>query len=362
MIGAAGLLVLVQLQIHCMGGHGSVLWGGDRGAAQAGLAPASETGPERRYEFAAVHMGTTCRVTLYAASAERARQAADAALARIGFLDDVMSDYKPHSELNRLCRAFDGPNRLPVRVSTDLFVVLEEAERVSRRSEGAFDVTVGPLSILWRHARRTQELPDPQEFAAARRKVGYEKVRLEGRLQTVQLAVGGMQLDLGGIAKGYAADAALAVLREQFGIRRALVAVGGDIACGEPPPGERAWRVQIAPLRRNQPPRWLRLANAAVSTSGDLEQFVVIKGVRYSHVLDPRTGMGLTGRRSVTVIAPRGIQADSLTKAVSVLPPEKGLALVEEIAGAAAYIAVLEEDGRLIERSSRRFAEYLEQP
>ena len=134
-----------------------------------------------------------------------------------------------------------------------------------------------------------------------------------------------MQLDLGGIAKGYAADEALKLLREKFGITQALVAASGDIACGDPPPGKEAWSVDIAPIARSQKPRRLHLVNAAVSTSGDLEQFVVIGGVRYSHILDPRTGLGLTGRRSVTVIAPKGIDADSMTKAVSVLPQKSGL-------------------------------------
>src|SRR5262249_33783127 len=156
----------------------------------------------------------------------------------------------------------------------------------------------------------------------------------------------GMLLDLGGIAKGYAADESLKLLKEKFGITRALVAAYGDIACGDPPPGEDAWTVEIAPISKNQKQRSVKLANAAVSTSGDLEQFVVINGVRYSHILDPKTGLGLTGRRSVTVIAPKGITADSMTKAVSVLPPEQALKLVEDTPSAAAYIVVLDKDER----------------
>ena len=117
-------------------------------------------------------------------------------------------------------------------------------------------------------------------------------MKLDAAKKTVQLATPGMQLDLGGIAKGYAADEALKLLREKFGITPALVAAVGDIACGDPPPGKDAWAVDIAPIAKSQKPRTLRLANAAVSTSGDLEQFVEIGGVRYSHVLDPKTGLG----------------------------------------------------------------------
>src|SRR5207237_1231355 len=134
----------------------------------------------------------------------------------------------------------------------------------SRASDGAFDVTVGPVVQLWRLARRTQQLPDPKELAAARAKVGWQKVRLDPKKRTVQLLTPGMQLDLGGIAKGFAADEALKLLRETFGVTRALVAASGDITCGDPPPGADAWAVDVAPIAKGQKPRALRLANAAV--------------------------------------------------------------------------------------------------
>jgi thiamine biosynthesis lipoprotein len=303
-------------------------------------------------------MGTTFRVVLYAADAATAKKAAEAAFARVAELDDRMSDYKQTSELMRLCKHFAKEVGEPVKVSDDLFAVLRKAEELSKKSDGAFDVTVGPVVQLWRHARRTQELPDPKEFAAARALVGYQKVKLDPAKKTVLLTTPGMQLDLGGIAKGYAADQALKLLREKFGIKSALVAASGDIACGDPPPGRAAWGVDIAPIAKSQKPRSLRLANAAVSTSGDLEQFVVINGVRYSHVLDPHTGLGLTGRRSVTVITPNGTTADSMTKAVSVLPPEQALKLVEDTPGAACYIVVLDKNEKPVVTASRRFPKF----
>jgi thiamine biosynthesis lipoprotein len=303
-------------------------------------------------------MGTTFRVVLYAPDKARAKTAAAAAFARVAELDNVMSDYKKDSELMRLCRAFAKDVGEPVKVSDDLFVLLRKAEALSEKCDGAFDVTVGPVVQLWRLARRTQELPDPKEFAAARAKVGYKKVKLDPAKKTVRLLAPGMQLDLGGIAKGYAADEALKLLREKFGISQALVAASGDIACGDPPPAATGWKVEIAPIAKGQKPRMLTLANAAVSTSGDLEQFVEIKGVRYSHVLDPRSGLGLTGRRSVTVIAPRGIDADSMTKAVSVLAPERALKLIEEAPGAACYIVILDKAGKPVATASKRFPQF----
>jgi thiamine biosynthesis lipoprotein len=299
-------------------------------------------------------MGTTFRVVLYAANAEAAKKAADAAFARVAELDGVMSDYKKDSELMKLCRTAGED----VPVSADLFAVLSEAEKLSKASDGAFDVTVGPVVQLWRLARRTQQLPDAKELALARSKVGFRNVQLDAAKRAVRLLVPGMQLDLGGIAKGYAADEALKVLKKKFGITRALVAAAGDITCGDPPPDKSAWDVDIAPIAKGQKPRRLKLANAAVSTSGDLEQFVEIGGVRYSHVVDPKTGLGLTGRRSVTVIAPKGVTADSMTKAVMLLPPDKGLALVEVTPDAAAYVVVVGEGEKLAITASKRFNQF----
>jgi thiamine biosynthesis lipoprotein len=300
-------------------------------------------------------MGTTFRIVLFAADKVAAKTAADATFTRVGQLDAIMSDYKKDSELMLLCKAFATQVGEPVKVSEDLFFVLQKAGELSGRCDGAFDVTVGPVVQLWRLARRTQELPDPKELAAACAKVGYKKVKLDAAQQTVQLLTPGMQIDLGGIAKGYAADEALKLLRSKFGITQALVAASGDIACGDAPPGETGWKVEIAPIARNQKPRPLTLANAAVSTSGDLEQFVEIGGIRYSHVLDPRTGLGLTGRRSVTVIAPAAITADSMTKAVSVLAPDRALELVEDTPGASCLIVLLDKDEKPVATPSKRF-------
>ena len=283
-----------------------------------------------RYEFTEPHMGTRFRIILYAPDEDTARKAATDAFARIASLNAIMSDYDNTSELMRLCAQAGGP---PVPVSAELFFVLSKAQEVSRQSGGAFDVTVGPVVKLWRLARKRHKLPDAEKLAAARALVGWQNVRLDKDKRTVQLLKAGMQLDLGGIAKGYAADEALAVL-QKHGIDRALVAAGGDIAVSGPPPETDGWKIAIATLPGEKDPGRLILHHAAVSTSGDAEQFVEIDGKRYSHIIDPRTGIGLLGRMSVTVVARRGIDADSLTKVVAVLGPEKGIPLVESCQGA----------------------------
>src|SRR5579884_498973 len=286
----------------------------------------------KRYEFTEPHMGTRFQILVYAPDEDTARKAAKDAFARIASLNAIMSDYDPASELMRLCAASGGP---PVPVSAELFFVLSRAQEVSRQSDGAFDVTVGPVVQLWRTARKRRKLPDAKKLAEARALVGWRNVRLDKDKRTVQLLKPGMKLDLGGIAKGYAADEALAVLKNH-GIDRALVAAGGDIAVSGPPPGADGWRIAIALLPGEKDPGRLILHHAAVSTSGDAEQYVEIDGKRYSHIVDPRTGIGLLGRMSATVVARRGIDADSLTKVIAVLGPEEGIKILSSYEGASA--------------------------
>jgi thiamine biosynthesis lipoprotein len=215
-------------------------------------------------------------------------------------------------------------------VSDELFEILQESQRIAKLTDGAFDVTIGPVVRLWRRARRAETLPSSEQLARARESVGWQKLKLDPHNQTVTLTVPNMQLDLGGIAKGYAADKALGELRAR-GLDRALVAASGDIAVGAPPPGQTGWRVEIGSLDRTNgvPAETLLLKNAAVSTSGDAEQFVEIGGQRYSHIVDPRTGIGLTQRLQASIIAPRATQTDAFATAVSVMGVERGLAVIE---------------------------------
>ena len=281
----------------------------------------------QRFEFQQPHMGTLFTITLYARGELAARVGADAAYARIAALNQIMTDYDPESELMLLSRKPVGE---PIRVSDELFDILQKSQRVAELSDGAFDVTIGPVVRQWRRARRTGTLPAPEALARVREQVGWRKLKLDPGQQTVTLTVADMQLDLGGIAKGYAADQALAVLRS-LGLTRALVAASGDIAVGDPPPGKRNWRVAVGKLdaTNGEPARILFLSNAAVSTSGDAEQFVDIGGRRYSHIVDPRTGVGLTNRLQVTVIGRHATDTDAFDTAADVLGVERGVALLE---------------------------------
>ena len=305
-----------------------------------------------RFSQRQLHMGVEFEVVLYAPHRNAAAKAFAAAFARIGELDRVMSDYDPDSELSRLSAS--SPSKSPVPLSGDLWTVLDFAQEVSRTSDGAFDVTAGPLTKLWRRARRQKELPTREQIARALAATGYKHLVLDAKGNSARLLRSEMRLDLGGIAKGYAADEALAAIGK-LSIDRALVRASGDIAVSQPPPGEKGWKVGIAPLEPDAPPtHFVWLANQAISTSGDSRQHLVVDGKRYSHIVDPRTGWGIEGRRSVTVIASRGIESDALATAVSVLDPVGGIKLIEATPQASALI-IVERDGRELTFRSERF-------
>ena len=312
---------------------------------------AHAAGKLSRFEESQPHMGTVARIVVYARSSTSAAAATRMAFERIRELDSILSDYKAESELNRLSHQSGGP---PVKVGPDLFRVLSVAQNLAAKSNGAFDVTVGPVIRLWRRARRQRTLPEADRIAAALDVTGFRWLSLDAEQQTAQLAKPGMLLDVGGIAKGHAADEGLKTLR-RAGIERALVALGGDIAVSNPPPGKKGWTIEIASLNLAGAPKPppLLLHNGAVSTSGDAEQFVEIGSIRYSHIVDPRTGKALTGRRSVTVVAAQGIDSDALATAVSVMDPAEGLKLIDRTRSAAALIVVQTNSGIQTWKSKR---------
>lgn len=291
----------------------------------------------RRFEFQEPQMGVPFRMVLHARDESQARDAAAAAFARVRELNGILSDYDEASELSRLSRS--SAEQTEVAVSRDLWTVLARAEEFSRTTDGAFDVTVGPLVQQWKRARRQREIPDRAHMQMALGAIGYRHLVLDHRRLTARLTRPGMRLDLGAIAKGYAADEALKVLRQR-GCSRALVAAAGDMAAGDAPPGQPGWRIRVTALDTPGAPAasYVWIVNQGLSTSGDLFQRVEIGGVRYSHIVDPHTGFGITDHSLVTVIAPDGMTADALSTSVSVLGPVRGLSYTESIPGAACHV------------------------
>ena len=308
--------------------------------------------------FQEAHMGTQFTIRLWAEPDRIAagRRAAADAFAEIARLEGLFSDYRADAEIVRIAAA---PAGTPAPISADLARLMERALDLSRRTGGAFDVTLGPMTRLWRQSRKNHALPTPERIADARARSGWQRLHLDRGDRTLTFETPRMQLDLGGIAKGFTADAALKILKQR-GFSRSLVAASGDIAVGDPPPGREAWRVGVLSLDDvSAKPGGLTgavdLVNSAISTSGDRQQAVHIGGEQYSHIVDPRTCLGLIERIAVTVIGPDAATTDSHATAVSVMGKEKGLAFIESLPGVECLILFQDEDGKVTTVKSSGF-------
>jgi FAD:protein FMN transferase len=295
-------------------------------------------------------MGVAWTITVYAADHDHALVAVITAHDEVDRLERIFSDYDPESELSRLSAR--APTREPVPISEDLWWVLDRAVAWRDASGGAFDPTIGPLTKLWRQSRRSGTMPLPEKLTAARAAVGPKTLRLHPDNRAVELMHRGIRLDLGGIGMGAAIDRVVAVLRDR-GITSGMVDASGDIAVIGTPPDRDGWRVAVAALGSAAGDATeVILRDAAVTTSGDAFQAVTIDGIRYSHIVDPRTGLGVAGPAAVTVIAPDCITADALATAASVLGAADGMPLVAATPGAAARFVWEEADGTRRERCS----------
>lgn len=289
------------------------------------------------FEYSQVHLGMKVRMRLFAPGSELADSAARAAFARIAALDGIMSDYRADSELRRL----EDNGTVWTPVSPDLFAVMERAVAIARTTDGAFDPTIAPMVRLWREARRNRRLPESSDIEAARARVGWHRIELDPARRAIRLtplqAGSTVQLDLGGIAKGYILQDALRVLRSR-GVARALVESGGDIVVGDAPPGRPGWRIDAPGANPGFTARAQRLTNAALASSGPSAQFLEIDGIRYSHVIDPRTGVGLTNGLTARVIAPDAATADALSTALTVAGPDRWAGVLSRFPDAVASV------------------------
>ncbi len=254
-------------------------------------------------------MGTTFHLTFYAQSNEHAQFTAELAFKRVEHLNKVFSDYQSDSEISELSR--NAGQR--IQVSDDLWYLLKLSKKIARQSKGAFDVSIGPLTKLWRRAIRQQQFPDASKITEAKNLVNYQWIKLYPSKQQVKLKKEGMKLDFGGIAKGYAIDQAYKELVKQ-GITRALIDGGGDLYIGDPPPGSTNWDI-----KDHQENALLIEGQNGVASSGDSYQSLEWNGVRYSHIVDPHSGVGMQNSNVITIIAPTATIADVLSSTLSVL-------------------------------------------
>jgi thiamine biosynthesis lipoprotein len=337
------------------------LWIVGGAAALLGTNPSAIGGDDgaklERFEQSQVHMATVIRMVVYAPNASAATAAMNAGFERIKELNDILSDYLEESELNGLCKNGVGKE---VKLSQDLFAVLDRAQFWRGESDGVFDVTAAPVIRLWRQARRTKRLPSEKQIADARKLVGGEKLTLDANSRTAKLGMAGMRLDVGGLAKGYVGDEVLKTLAKH-GLKRAMIVLGGDVVLGDAPPNLTGWTVAVADLAKEpgSPSNrrvGLRLSNAAVSTAGDASQFTVIGGKRYSHIFDPRTGQPQVGRHQTTVVAKTGLDADAMDTAAVILGPERGGELIDKH-GAAGLFLSIDDAGMRVEVATKKWKE-----
>ena len=271
-------------------------------------------------------LGTFVTITVYAPTRAQGILAGSAAFDAFRRVDALMSVHRPDSELSRLnARAALEP----VAASPDLFCVITNAKEIAEQTEGSFDITIRPLADLWGFIWKEYRLPDDEELKSVLPRVNYRLVELNPEKRTVHFSAPGVSLDLGGIAKGYAVDCAIEELRSH-GVTRAIVKAGGDLRVIGAPPGRTNWIVQLEDPRKQGRRIKVALRDAALSTSGNYENFFEVNGVHYSHILNPRTGRPVQGVAACTVIAPTCMESDALATACFVFGVEKSMAKLGE--------------------------------
>jgi FAD:protein FMN transferase len=298
----------------------------------------------RRYDDSRVSMGCVYTIVVYGHDPARLREAAAAALDEVDRIDRLMSHYKNDSELSRLNRE---AAKSPVKVDPELFDFIAECLRYSRESEGAFDITVGPLMKAWGFFRGEGRMPSEAELGEARSRVGYGRVILNRKDGTIFFDRAGVEIDLGGVAKGYAVDRAVAVLK-RHGVTSALFSAGGSTiyALGAPP-GKPAWEIEVQdPVEPDKIATRVRLKDRALSVSGSNQKFFELNGARYSHVMDPRTGRPVQGVLSVAVITDDGTSGDALDNVFYVLGVERGRAWVNKFSASEVIFFLPDQDGK----------------
>ena len=238
---------------------------------------------------------------------------------RVKYLESVLSDYQKNSEINRI--SAKAPHTHPIEVSPELTTICRRSQQLVELTDGAFDPSIGAVSKVWRFARKRNRMPDPSRIVAAMKSVGWHNVEIAAN-NHIAIKQSGLQLDFGGIAKGFAADEVLQLLK-QHSVTAALIDAGGDIRTGGAPVGKRGWTIGTSRSIAGVPP--LSLSNVGVATSGATQQRLLDRGKNYSHIIDPRNGQPVNHHWNVTVIAPDATTADALASAFSVLGKDESV-------------------------------------
>ena len=280
-------------------------------------------------------MGSRFEITAVHADAKKGQAAIDAAYAEIERIEAIISEWRPSSTVSEINRK---AGVAPVEVPQELFNLIRRSIRVSELTGGAFDITFNTVGKLWNFKSHTSPIPADEAIKDALVDIGYKRIVLDSSKRTVFLDRKGTQIGFGAIGKGYAANRAVALLKD-LGVTGGVVNAGGDLVIFGSQEDGRPWRIGIAnPLDREKVFAWLDTTEQAVVTSGDYEHYIEVDGKRYSHILDPRTGYPAKELRSVTIVCPDGELADALATGVTVLGLKDGLELVNSLRGVEAMV------------------------
>ena len=323
------------------------------------LTVSTGTAQQKRFYFSASKMGSPFSIIFYSDDSTKATRVARQCFNLVDSFVFIFSDYIDSSELSKISVPAGIKSR-PVKVSPAMFDILLQAKKAFDKSEGAFDITIGPLSKLWRKSRKATAFPTDEAVQTTRKLMGFNKMVFDTLHKKITLTQAGMQLDLGGIAQGYIAQKVIDFLSKQD-ITHALVNASGDIVMSDAPPGLKGWTVavNVPETKEELLAKTLLLQNKSVSTSGDAYQFMEHNGKKFSHIIDPRTGYGVTFQRNVTIIANDGTTADWLATACSILSIKHAKKLAAQL-GAEVLMGEIKK-GKLIFYSTKGFNSYWKQ-
>jgi thiamine biosynthesis lipoprotein len=308
----------------------------------------------RKFSYSEMKMGSPFNLIIVSTDSVKAKHLAQKSFQLVDSLSHIFSNYDSSSELSKINTS---AGLLPYKMSTIMLDLVQKSQYAYIQSKGAYDISIGPLSSLWRNARKAKLFPEASTVLATKKLVGLGQVKINKRLGTIFLPVSGMQLDFGGIAKGYIAQRVIDYLKTS-GIQQALADAGGDIVMSGAPLNQKGWLVGVnVPENTDELlNKKLQLSNCSVATSGDVYQYIEKNGVKYSHIINPITGYGVTNLRNVTIIAKTGATADWLATACSILPIKEAKKLA--ISHQAALLITTLKNGKLIFEATSNFKNY----
>jgi thiamine biosynthesis lipoprotein len=320
------------------------------------LLPFTVSAQLKRFQFSENKMGSSFNLIFYHTDSAEAVMIAKECFLIVDSLNNIFSDYSSESEVGKLALQ---KNLADIKVTDELFVMIVRSKDAWKRSGKTFDITIGALTQLWRKAKKENRFPSEVEIKAAKDLTGFKNLTINEKSKTISFRKPGIRLDFGGIVPGYAAQKVIDFLKTK-NINIALVDASGDIVMSDAPPGKEGWTIGVN-LPENENEIWdkkLELKNFAVSTSGDVYRYTIHNGIKYSHIIDPGTGYGVTSQRNVTVITKYGADADWLATACSILPIKKAMALAKK-EHAAILIATLSGE-KIVTYKSKSLDKYFQ--